>query len=143
VAFDVQTGHRIGKGGGYYDRFLAYHASHHARGKAHRPTLPAASASAPELPNVTASTDWASEAYKGNENGGGGGVEGTPLWEVVAVAFDSQVMHSSPASTPQGGVRFGAASPLPETIPIDAHDQLVHSVVSPSGGVEAVWAQQP
>lgn len=99
VLFDAQTGHRLGKGRGYYDRFLKYHARHHAQ-------------------------DGVTKEEETRD----------ARWEVVAAAFDSQVLHSAAAAqhTPAEGLR------LPEAVPVDECDQLVHAVVTPSGGVERV-----
>lgn len=135
VLFDAQTGRRIGKGSGYYDRFLAYHARHHSSVAADAAaavaagTAPGANASTSSQGNAAAAGER--EALLGDAVPRDGANGGNPLWEVMAVAFDSQVLRGSVAPLQQG------AQPS-EEIPVDEHDHPVHMLVSPSGGVETV-----
>ncbi|CAJ1026170.1 putative 5-formyltetrahydrofolate cyclo-ligase family [Leishmania utingensis] len=131
VLFDVSTGARLGKGGGFYDRFLSYH------GSAHYNRFPADS-----LPPRIGAQE---------EEGAAVGMEAVvdalplspcgvsfPKWEVMGLAFDDQVLHPSAAST-YVPVSTDSDSSMPSRIPVDTHDQLMHFVVSPSCGIEQVW----
>ncbi|KPA83910.1 putative mitochondrial hypothetical protein [Leptomonas pyrrhocoris] len=144
VLFDVQTGRRMGKGCGYYDRFLGYHARHHLGTRPSSTEHPTAAQC--EAVGATAqhsqsheseqSTDVAlpDAAHRGHAE------QRHPRWEVVAVAFDAQVVRGGSSDLLKGApsVAAAAAAELPLVIPVDEHDQPVHAVVSPSGGVEEV-----
>ncbi|KPI83258.1 hypothetical protein ABL78_7716 [Leptomonas seymouri] len=140
VLFDLQTGRRIGKGCGYYDRFLAYHGAHHACGTTASSERATASASLSEnakLNSAEGHQPAARTIVLSDTETGGGPTHCGPPWEVMAVAFDSQVLCSSPSSS-QVGAQLGAEVACLKCIPVEEHDQLVHSVVSPSGGVKKV-----
>ncbi|CAG9574322.1 conserved hypothetical protein [Leishmania major strain Friedlin] len=134
VLFDVRTGSRLGKGGGFYDRFLDYH------GSVHRCRLPADSV--PSRVGGQAEGDAARSV--------GVAVDAPPLaasgvpvpqWDVMALAFDDQVLRSSTTGTSARAIGVSDTS-MPSRIPADTYDQPVHFVVSPSGGVEQVWQYQ-
>ncbi|CBZ27257.1 conserved hypothetical protein [Leishmania mexicana MHOM/GT/2001/U1103] len=131
VLFDVRTGSRLGKGGGFYDRFLDYH------GSVHRRRLPIDSISfrvgGPEEGDAARSVGAAVDASPLVASG-----VPVPQWSVMALAFDDQVLSSSTAGTSAPAIGVSGNS-MPSRIPADTHDQPVHFVVSPSDGVEQVW----
>ncbi|AYU79009.1 hypothetical protein, conserved [Leishmania donovani] len=134
VLFDVRTGSRLGKGGGFYDRFLDYH------GSVHRRRLPADSVPSRVGGQEEGNTAESVEAAVGASTLAASGVP-VPQWDVMALAFDDQVLRSSTTGTCAPAIGVSDSS-MPSRIPADTHDRPVHSVVSPSGGVEQVCQYQ-
>ncbi|KAG5478713.1 hypothetical protein LSCM1_06117 [Leishmania martiniquensis] len=131
VLFDARTGARLGKGGGFYDRFLGYHSSaQHCRRPADSSPPPVGTWEEGDVEvNVGAADDAIPLPAPGVP---------VPKWEVMAIAFDDQVLHSTATDT-SALVSDAPHSSVPSRIPVDTHDQFMHLIVSPSRGVERVW----